>query len=360
MNDAARPAGGPTAFTAPLIDKLQRHPKRIVFTEGEDLRVLRVAERLVKEEAAVPILLGSRQKIREMAKAAKIKLTFINVLEPAKAADLELFCQRFVKIERYRKLEIADPVEIVARPHYFGSLMVQYGQADALVGGNIALPATVFRALIHSIKPLPGVSKMFGATVLAGDHLQHFGGSGMLVLADTGLVPHPDVDQMATMAIEAGKLARHFLGRTARVALLSHSTKGSALTEEARRVVAATALAKEKAHAEYLDLEIDGELQADVALDPQAAEVKLPDAEVRPPADVLIFPNLDAAHISLKLLQHCAGATNYGNLLLGLTRPAAQVPRTASEETIYGTAAAVGVEAIKFHQLYPPGGDFDV
>ncbi len=139
------------------------------------------------------------------------------------------------------------------------------------------------------------------------------------------------------------------------MALLSHSTKGSAGTASSRRVAAATALAQAKALDEFIDLEIEGELQADVALDPQAAEVKLPMAGSRASADVLVFPCLDAAHISLKLLQHVAGAQSYGQLILGLARPAAQVPRTTTPEAIFGTAVAIAVEAIKFHQLYPDG-----
>jgi phosphotransacetylase len=106
---------------------------------------------------------------------------------------------------------------------------------------------------------------------------------------------------------------------------------------------------------QFLDISIEGELQADVALDPSAAEIKLPAAEARPTADVLVFPNLDAAHISLKLLHHVAGAEIYGQLILGLSRPAAQVSRTATADVIFGTAAAIAVEAIKFHQLYPDG-----
>lgn len=355
MNDESSQSAGLNDFTRPLIEKLRRHPKRVVFTEGEDPRVLRVAGRLVREEAVVPILLGQREAILKMADEQGVDLEFIKVLEPAKSTDFGLFCERFVKMERYRKMEVSAPSEIVSRPHYFGSLMVQYGQADALVGGNLALPATLFRALIHTIKPIPGVDRVYGTTILTGPHLQHFGESGMLFFADTGLMPQPDIDQLATIALETGKLARHFLGRPARVAMLSHSSKGSALTEEARRVVAATALARERVSKEYLELEVDGELQADVALDPAAAETKLRDAGVRKSADVLVFPNLDAAHISLKLLQHCAGARNYGQLLLGLARPAAQVPRTATEETIFGTAAAVAVEAVKFHELFPEG-----
>ena len=105
----------------------------------------------------------------------------------------------------------------------------------------------------------------------------------------------------------------------------------------------------------YLDIQIDGEIQADVALDPAAAEIKLPAAEIRSSADVLVFPNLDAAHIAMKLMQHVAGAQAYGQFVMGLSRPAAQVPRTATAETIFGTAVAIAVEAIKFHQLYPDG-----
>lgn len=355
MNDVSSSAGGSNPFTHYLLDKLRRHPKRIVFTEGEDVRVLRAAARLVKEEAAVPVLLGKRDAIRALAVENDISLKFINVIDPATASDLPLFCQRFEKIARYRNLQTSDPAEIMGRPHYFGAMMVQYGQADAVVGGNQAMPATVFRALIHTIKPLPEVPKMFGVMVLVAPHLKHFGSEGLLFLADCGLVPQPNVEQLATIALETGKIARHFLGRAPRIALLSHSTKGSASTEDARRMAAATALAVDRAKESYLDFQISGEIQADVALDSEAAEIKLPDAGVREPADVLVFPNLDAAHISLKLLQHCGGAINYGQILAGLARPAAQVPRTASEETIFGTAAAVGVEAIKYHQLYPDG-----
>ena len=343
----------PNPFTTFLFNKLRRHPKRIVFTDGEDLRVLRVAERLVSMEAAVPVLLGSREAIRALAAAHGVSLRFVNVLEPAKAADFGLFCQRFEKMERYRRLEVKDATEIVSRPHYFGALMVQYGQADAFVGGNASLPATLIRALLNTIKPLPEVPRVFAATVLVASHLHHFGRDGVLFLADCGLVPMPTVEQLAAIAIQTGKLARHFLGRTPLVAMLSHSTKGTATTEDARRVAAASALAMQRCVTEMIDLRVDGELQADVALDPAAAEVKL--AGVRESADVLVFPNLDAGHISLKLLQHVGGAVNYGQMVMGLARPAAQVSRAASCETILGAAAAVGVEAIKYHELYPEG-----
>lgn len=354
MNDE-RSTHSLNPFTDFLFRQLQRYPKRIVFTEGEDVRVLRAAAELVKMEAAAPILLGSREKIRAMAQENDISLTFIRVLEPSLSKDFELFCHRLEKMDRYRGVTERDAAELLVRPQYYGAMMVQYGQADALVGGNQALPATLFRALLNIIKPLPKVPKVFGAMVLVAPHLQHFGRDGILFLADCGLIPHPTVDQLAAIAVQTGLLAKHFLMRPVNVAMLSHSTHGSSTTEEARKMVAATALAREEVKRTYAEIEIDGEVQADVALDPTAAEIKLPDAKHREPADVLVFPNLDAGHISLKLLQHAAGAQNYGQILMGLARPAAQVPRTATVETILGTAAAVGVEAIKYHQLYPDG-----
>jgi phosphate acetyltransferase len=355
MSDFSKEPTPSNTITRYLLEQLRRHPKRVVFTEGEDIRVIRAAARLVEEEVIAPILLGNRERIRALAAEHSVSLKFVHIIDPPQASDFKLFCQRVENMARYRTMQIGNPEELVSRPHYFGALMVQYGQADAIVGGNQALPAAYFRALLHTIKPLPNVPKIFGVTLLTGDHLQHVGGNGILFLADCGLIPNPDVAQLAAIAVETGRLAHHFLGRTAHVAMLSHSTKGSAGTPDARRMAAATSLARDEALKEFLDISVEGELQADVALDPAAAEIKQPLADARPAADVLVFPNLDAAHISLKLLQHVAGAQNYGQLILGLSRPAAQVPRTATVETIFGTAAAIAVEAIKFHQLYPDG-----
>ena len=339
--------------TRQLIGQLRRHPKRVVFTEGEDLRVIEAAARLVAAEAVIPILLGRPERIRAMAGQNHISLDFVGIIDPKTSSDLPLFVKRAQNMARYRVSHQVDTEETIIRPHYFGSMMVQYGHADAIVGGNQAIPAAYFRALLHNIKPQANVDRIFGVTILVAPHFPLLGDDRILFLADTGLIPQPDVTQLSTIAIETGKIAHHFLGRTPTVALLSHSTKGSSATKDAQKVVAATAIAKDRIIRERLDIDLDGELQADVAVDPQAAETKLADATARHTADVLVFPNLDAAHISLKLLQHLGGAQNYGQLILGLSRPAAQLPRTASVETIFGTAAAVAVEAIKYHELHP-------
>ena len=355
MADTSKEPKPQSSVVQHLLEQLRRHPKRVVFTEGEDPRVIEAAALLVKECVVAPILLGNKERIQALAKEHNLSLKLILIIDPPNASDFELFCQRLENMDRYRTAQLGNAAELVSRPHYFGALMVQYGQADAVVGGNKALPAAFFRALLHTIKPLPNVPKIFGVTVLMGDHLQRLGQDGILFLADSGLNPNPNVEELTSIALETGKLARHILGRRPQVAMLSHSTKGSAKTHDALRMAAATAMVQEQIRRDFLEIDIEGEVQADVALDPVAAETKIPDAKHRKCADVLVFPNLDAAHISLKLLQHVAGAQNYGQLVMGLVRPAAQIPRTASVETIFGTAAAVAVEAIKSHQLYPDG-----
>ena len=348
--DSFPPEANP--LTAKLYQTLKRHPKRIVFTDGEDLRVIRVAARMVAMEVIVPILLGNKKKIKQMAADASISMTFVSVIDPSIADDLELFCHRLKKMTRYQGREIADARELMARPHNFGAMMVQYGHADGMIAGNDSMPAGIFRSAINMIKPLPGVPRVFGAMIMVAPHLKHFGRDGILFMADCGVIPDPDVQQLASIAVETGKLARHFLGRTPRVAMLSHSTKGSGNSESPKKMAAATVLARKMISDDYLDMEISGELQADVALDASAAEIKDPDAQAHQSADVLVFPNLDASHIALKLLQHVGGAQNYGQFIMGLARPTAQVPRTVSEETLIGTAAILGGEAIKSHELY--------
>ncbi len=340
----------PNRFTQPLFDILKRHPKRIVFPVGEDARILRVAEKMVELEIGIPILLGDRKRIHALAKANEIGMELVRVIDPVKSSDFPLFCERLERIEKYKGNQGTDVVEMLSNPHYFAAMMLQYGHADGYVGGNQNPPSGVFRPLLHLIKPDENVPHVFSSTVLVSENLRHFGHDGLLFLSDTNMNIDPNVEELASIATATGQLARHILGRRVRVALLSHSTMGSSGGPSVQKVQAATALAREKTSA--LELEIDGEIQADVALDASAAEVKLPDQERKNAADVLVFPSLDAAHISMKLLTHVGGAQPYGQLILGLTRPAAQIPRTASEEMILGTVAAVGVEAIKYREIH--------
>lgn len=343
------------SLTEKLYSQLELQPKRIVFADGEDIRVLRVAARMVEMEIGVPILIGDREKIFAMAAEEDISMMFVSVVNPAKSSDLKIFCDRISKVSRFQNRVIDNPEELMSRPHNYAAMMVQYGHADGFIAGNMTLPSSVFRSVMTMMAPLPQVPKVFGAMILVSPNLHHFGHEGVLFLADCGVIPDPSVEELASIAIETGKLAYHFLNRQPRVAMLSHSTKGSASTASAKKMVAAKELARMKAHEAGLDIVIDGEIQADVALDPSAAEIKQPEDPPKQAADVLVFPNLDAGNISLKLLQHVGGAQNYGQLIMGVARPAAQVPRTVSEETLLGTAAIVGNEAIKANELFAKG-----
>ncbi|MEO1855775.1 MAG: phosphate acyltransferase [Rubritalea sp.] len=342
-------------LTKHLFSALKRHPKRIVFTEGEDERVIRASAQLVKMKIIVPILLGDKNRIRALAVQLGVSLKSVNVMDPNLASDLNLFCKRLERVERYRGRVVADARGMMARPHNFAAMMLQYGQADGMVSGNKANPASIYRSLIHFIKKDPNAPKLFSVVAMVAPHLKSFGSEGMLFLTDCGVNPVPTVEDLAGFAVETGKLAEHFMGQTPRVAMLSHSTHGSMPTDSSKRVAAAAILARDKASKQRLNMTIDGEIQADVALDLLAAEVKVKDKRGEKSADVLVFPNLDSAHISFKLLEHVAGAQVYGHLLCGLTRPAAQVPKTVSVESLIGTAALVGVEAIKFREIYPEG-----
>lgn len=331
--------------------KLRAHPKRIVFPDGEDLRVLQVAEKMVSMELGIPIILGKKNNIKHLAKSNDINLTFVRIIDPSAASEVALFAKRLEKVSRYQGKEIANPQEIVSRPHNFGAMMVQYGHADGMVAGNASMPVTTFRAVLRLIKPLKNIPHIFGAFIMHAPQLKHFGSKGMVLLADCGVIPEPTVQQLASIAIETGRLAHRFLESRPRIALLSHSTKGSSSTDSAKKMAAAATLARQKARENYLDMDIEGELQADVAIDPRAAEIKLADAHNRGSADVLVFPNLDAGNIALKLLESVAGLEGYGQLIIGLSRPAAQVPKTISVHALLATVVAVGVEAIESHEL---------
>lgn len=339
-------------FIDTVFEKLKRHPKRVVFPDGTEPRVLWAAERFVKLHLGVPILLGNKGEIEEAATQHRIDLTRVGIIDPSSADDLNIFCERLEKLKHYRDLGNVDVREIAANPNYFGALMIQYSQADALVGGTTSFAGTLLRPLIQVVKPLPEVQTISSCMML-DLHKKNYGENGFMLLADCAVIPQPTVEQLATIAVQAGKTCRQLTGTTPRVALLSFSTKGSAKLPSPEHVAAATALAKQKADAERLEMEIDGELQADTALLQELANRKAPSSQVAGRANVLVFPDLNSANIASKLVHILAGAEAYGQILLGLSKPCADVSRGASAEEILGVAAIVGLQAIEYRKLYP-------
>ena len=340
-------------FIDSVYEKLRRHPKRILFPEGGEPRVLLAAEKLVQRELGTPILLGDKTKIVEQARAMGVSLDFVMVINPRTASDLDLFCGYLEKLERYRRMGIQSAREILLKPNYFAAMMLQYGQADALVGGASDYAGSLLRPLIQIVKPMSGVKTITSCQILVLEERAHFGEDGVFFMADCGVVPHPDVEQLGNIAYRSGLFARQVLGVTPRVALLSFSTKGSAKTPETERVVTATEIARELARADGVEMDIDGELQADAAIIPELAEIKVPGSRVAGKANVLVFPDLNSGNIASKLVTHLAGAKAYGQVLLGLSRPAVDVPRGATVDEMVALAAVAGLQAIEYRKLYP-------
>src|SRR2546426_4194797 len=343
-------------FIGSVIEKLQRHPKRIVFPEGAEPRVLQAARQFYSLRLGAPILLGDRTKIKEVAEALNISLEGIRIINPVESDDFDNFAHRFEILRRYKGLKALEAREAMIQPNYFGAMMVAMHQADGFVSGTNQITGSVLRPLFQIIKMAPHATTASSCQVMEVED-SRFGENGVLLMADCGVIPDPTVEQLADIAISTAQLARQLVGVRPRVALLSFSTKGSATHPSIGRVQAATALAERKAHDAQIDADFEGELQVDAALIPEIAARKLPESKIRGNANVLIFPDLNSGNIASKLVRHIARANAYGQILLGLDRPAADVSRGSNAHDILGVAAIVGVQSIDYHELYPGAGE---
>ena len=342
-------------FIGNVIEKLQRHPKRIVFPEGDEPRVLLAARQFHALRLGAPILLGERTKVEKAAADLKVPLEGVRILDPEKSEELDNFVRRFIALRRDKGANAADARDALVQPNYFGAMMVAMHQADGMVSGVNHTTSSVLRALFQIVKVAPNTAVVSSCKVMELDDTR-IGQDGVLFMGDCGVIPDPTVEQLADIAVSIAQLARHLLNIRPRVALLSFSTKGSATHPSIGKVKAATALAEQKARQKFLEADFDGELQVDAALIPEIAARKLSDTKVAGRANVLIFPDLNTGDIASRLARHLARANAYGQILLGLNRPAADVSRGSSAHDILGVAAIVGVNAVNYNVLYPGAG----
>ncbi len=339
-------------FIDSVFTKLKRHPKRIVFPEGTEPRVLRAAARFVRLRLGAPIVLGRREDVERVANEENVDLDHIGIIDPATSTELPAFIQRLEKLKRYHDLGPKGAADLLSRANYFAAMMVQYGQADGLVTGASESAASSLRPLIQLIKPLPDTKSISSCTMLDLSN-KRYGERGVMLFADCAVIPDPTIDQLATIAVHTGLLCRQLTGNKPRIAMLSFATKSDGHLPSPAKVAAATALAKKKATDLGVEMEIDGEMQADTALLPDLAVKKATDSLVAGRANVFVFPDLNAGNIGLKLVQHLAGAETYGQILLGLSKPCADLSRGSTEDEILGVAAIMGLQAIEFRKLYP-------
>ncbi len=342
-------------FIGSIIEKLQRHPKRVVFPEGTEPRVLQAARQFYSLRLGAPILLGDRTKIKEAAERLNVSLQGIRIINPVESEDLDAFVKRYEMLRRVKGIRAAEAREAMMKPNHYGAMMVAMHQCDGLISGTNEISGSVLRPLFQIIKVAPQATTASSCMVMEVEDTR-FGEGGVMFMADCGVIPEPTVDQLSDIAISTAQLARQLLGKRPRVALLSYSTKGSATHPSIGKVQAATALARRKAEEKLLEADFDGELQVDAALVPEIAARKLPESSVAGRANVLIFPDLNSGNIASKLIQHVARANAYGQILLGLDRPAADVSRGSSAHDILGVAAIVGLQSIAYNELYPDAG----
>jgi phosphate acetyltransferase len=342
-------------FIGSVIEKLQRHPKRVVFPEGTEPRVLQAARQFHSLRLGAPILLGDRTQVKEVAQALNINLEGIRIINPVQSEELDHFAHRFESLRRSKGMKLVEAREAMMKPNYFGAMMVAMHQADGFVSGTNQSSGSVLRPLFQIIKVAPNASTASSCQIMEVEDTR-FGEAGVLLMGDCGVIPDPTVDQLADIAVSTAQLARQLLGVRPRVALLSFSTKGSATHPSIGKVQAATAMASKKAAEKSLDAEFDGELQVDAAIVPEIASRKLPESKVAGHANVLIFPDLNSGNIASKLVRHIARANAYGQILLGMDRPAADVSRGSNAHDILGVAAIVGLQSIAFEDLYPGAG----
>lgn len=342
-------------FIANVIDKLQRHPKRVVFPEGEEPRVLQAARQFHALRLGAPILLGDPAKIEVVAADLKVSLDGLRIINPETSEELENFVRRFISLRREKGVRAEEARAALVQPNYFASMMVAMRQADALVSGASHTTGSVLRPLFQIIKVAPQNTVASSCMIMEVEDTR-IGHNGVLFMADCGVVPDPTAEQLAEIAVSTAQLARHLLNAKPRVALLSFSTKGSATHPSIGKMKAATALAEMKAKEKFLEAEFDGEMQADTALTPEIANRKTHDPKVAGHANVLIFPDLNSGNIASKLVRVVSRANAYGQILLGLNRPAADVSRGSTAHDVLGVAAIVGLQANDFQSLYPGAG----
>jgi phosphate acetyltransferase len=334
-----------------LIDRLQRHPKRVVFPEGSDPRVLQAARQWVTRRMGAPIILGDRKTIKDAAARLSLDLKGMRIIEPARSEELEGFAARFNQLRGAKGAGLDEARTMLRNPNYFATMMLDGGQADALVGGATVTASSALRPLFQIIPRLAGVRHASSLMILDWDEKQ-VGSDGALFLSDCGVIPDPTAEQLCDIAISTAMIASHLTNEIPRVAMLSYATHSNSTHPMLVKVRTATELARTRARESSLPMEIEGEIQVDAALDGAVARMKGLDGKVAGHANVLIFPDLNSANIGYKLVQVLAGANSFGQIITGLARPAAEISRGASAHDVFGAAAVVGCQAIDQRLLY--------
>jgi malate dehydrogenase (oxaloacetate-decarboxylating)(NADP+) len=317
-----------------IFDRAKRDPKRIVFPEGDQEKIIRAAKILIDEKLAHPILLVRREVIAHLLDKYHIDESRVTIIDIDKSPNLDQYVQRFAELRRRHGITTADARRILNSRNYFAMMMLDSGDADGVISGLRAYyPATIKPAL-QILKTRPG------ARWVSGAYLLMFKGGRMLVLADTTVNIDPTAEQLVEIAEQTAETARRF-NLEPRIAMISFSNFGSTADPQAEKVREAVRMLKERRP----DLIVEGEMQADAAVVPEITRTDYPWSEIQGDANVLVFPNLDAANAAYKLLWRLAGAETIGPILQGLAKPVHVLQRGVDVNDIVNMAAMAVIDA---------------
>jgi phosphate acetyltransferase len=314
-----------------LIKALKEDPKTIVFTEGEDPRILEAASRLLAGTFLTPILVGNPEKIAIAAEESAFNIRGAQIIDPANYERIDEMVELFCELRKSKGVTPEQARGILSTPNYFGTMLVKMGVADSLLGGATYSTADTVRPALQIIKTKPGNSIVSSCFILV--RAAATGDNEVLAMGDCAINIHPSEDELVEIAGETAECAKIF-GVDPKIAFLSYSTHGSGKGEDVDKVSKATA----KAQAKYPDLLIDGEMQFDAAVSPRVARTKCPDSEVAGHANTFIFPDINSGNIGYKIAQRLGNFDAYGPILLGLNAPINDLSRGCNAAEVYSMA----------------------
>lgn len=311
-------------------EALKKSPKKIVFTEGSDVRILQATERLAEDSFLQPVLVGKTEEIIEAAKNGGYVISKATIIDPDNYERFDEMVDMFVELRKKKGVTKEDATKMLKQPNYFGTMLVKMGVADALLGGATYSTADTVRPALQLIKTKPENTIVSSCFIMTRDNN---GVTESMAMADCAINLHPDEDQLVEIMYETANCAKIF-GIDPKIAFLSYSTLGSGKGDDVTLVANAAAKAKEK----YPDMAIEGELQFDAAVSPEVAKTKAKGSKVAGQANVFVFPDINAGNIGYKIAQRCGNYEAFGPILLGLNAPINDLSRGCVAEEVYAMA----------------------
>lgn len=323
--------------------KAKSDMKKIVLPEGTEPRTVKASELIVKERIAEVFLIGDSNEVSKVAKENNVNLSGVTVIDPKTSPKTQEYANLLFELRKNKGMTEEEALNLCTNNTlYYGVLMVKTEEADGMVAGAINSTGNVLRPSLQVLKTAPGI-KVVSSCMIMETQAKEYGKDGVLVFADCAVMPNPTAEELAAIAIASAQSAKELVELDPKVAMLSFSTKGSAKHELVDKVVEATNIVKELAP----ELAIDGELQADAALVKSVGQLKSPGSSVAGHANVLVFPDLQAANIGYKIVQRLGNAEATGPIIQGLSKPVNDLSRGCSVEDIVNVVAITAVKAQK-------------